>query len=223
MGETKLTSMNYFHFQKALLKWWKKNKRKYPWRFTKDPYKILISEILLHRTKAEQVVPIYIEFIDKFPSIEDLANVSYEEVKKIVYPLGLHWRTRLLKKMAAHIMNKYDGKIPIEREKLLLLPGISDYIASAFRCFVYGEPEVLLDTNTVRILGRVFGMKITDASRRSRQFKELYKAVLDKKHPREFNYAMIDLGALLCKPSNPKCSTCPLEKLCAYASSRDVK
>jgi len=205
-------------FAEKLLNWWRKNKRTYPWRNTKDPYRILISEILLHRTKADQVVPVYNKFIKRFETINELFQASVGDVKEVLYTLGLHWRSEYLHHMAKIIAEKYGGKIPLRKDELKSLPGISDYIASAVRCFAYGYPEILLDTNTVRILGRVFGIKVTDSSRRSRYFKELYQFLLDKKHPREFNYAMIDLGALICKSRKPLHEICPLRDMCAYVS-----
>jgi len=203
-------------FSKNLLKWWKNNKREFPWRKTHNSYEILVSEILLHRTRANQVIPVYIDFLERFPTIAALSEANIEDVKKILYPLGLSWRTELLHKMALEIMKKYEGKIPSKTKELEALPGVGHYIAAAVRCFCHGYPEVLLDTNTVRIIGRFFGIKKTDGSRRSRQFRELYEPLIDQKCPREFNYAMIDLGALVCKPKNPICSICPLSKKCKY-------
>jgi A/G-specific adenine glycosylase len=206
--------------QQELLAWWQENKREYPWRNTKDPYHILVSEVLLHRTKADQVVFSYKQLVRKFKNVKNLANASEAEVEKLLHSVGLHWRTKLLPEMAREITKLYKGEIPSESGKLESLPGISHYISSAVRCFAFGYPEVLLDTNTVRILGRIFGIKVTDGSRRSKQFRELYGQIIDKTHPREFNYAMIDLGALLCKPVNPQCDRCPLQDMCKYGCSK---
>ena len=205
---------------KKLLEWWGTNRRVFPWRGTLDPYRILVGEILLHRTKANQVVPVYNRFIEKFPTIVELANALFVEIRETVYSLGLLWRTEALHKMAQDIVTKFEGKIPVEREKLESLPGISHYTASALRCFAYGYPEVLLDTNTVRIVGRVFGTKVSDSSRRSRTFQRLYESILDKENPRVFNYAMLDLGALVCLPSEPLCNNCPIIQMCIFGSSR---
>ena len=203
-----------------LLKWWTENQRKFPWRKTRDPYKILISEVLLHRTKAEQVVPVYNELIAKLPTIKDLAIVSSDSIKKLLHPLGLHWRTELLHKMSALIVEEYGGKIPSAKRELESLPGVSHYIASAVRCFAFGYPEALLDTNIVRILGRIFDVQVTDGSRRSKYFQKLSESILDKRNPREFNYALIDLGALVCKPKHPLCKFCPLNCLCKYGTGK---
>lgn len=207
-------------FGSALLQWFKKNRRRFPWRETTNPFYTLVSEILLHRTKANQVLSVYNDFIEKFPTIDRLSSARFDEVRETIYSLGLNWRTKKLHAMAKEIMAKNNSKIPSEREHLESLPGVSHYIASAVRCFAFGYPEVLLDTNTVRILGRVFGMKVTDGSRRSARFRELYEFIIDSRHPQEFNYAMIDLGALVCSPRDPLCKLCPIVEMCIYGKSR---
>jgi A/G-specific adenine glycosylase len=203
-------------FRESLLKWWKENGRNFPWRNTRNPYHILISEILLHRTRANQVVPVYKKFIKAFPTVQDLANANPEDVRRILRPLGLFWRNELISRMAHMIMTKFHGEIPYAKEDLEALPGVSHYIAAAVRCFSWSEAEPLLDTNTIRILGRIFGVRVTDASRRNKRFRQLYHNLIDTKHPREFNYAMLDLGALICTPKNPRCTVCPVNPQCTY-------
>jgi len=203
---------------KELLNWWAKNKRIFPWRETRNLYNVLVSEVLLHRTKAKQVVSIYEEFVAKFPTIADLSNANLDEVTRLLLPLGLRWRVRLLHQMATLIVQEYKGKIPSSKKELESLPGISHYISSAVRCFAFGYPEPLLDANTVRILGRIFGVQVTDGSRRKKSFQELSQSILDRDNPRDFNYALIDLGALICKPKKPLCPACPLNQMCQLGS-----
>ena len=210
-------------FAKNLDKWWQLNKRQFPWRETKVPYEILIAEILLHRTRAEQVMKVYLNFLASFPTIECLAKASLQEVQALLRSLGLNWRIGLLHKMAQEIIKQYDGKIPTTKEELKSLPGISDYIASATVCFAFHKSEPLLDTNIVRILGRFFAVKVTDSSRRSNQFKELYQTINSRGRPRDFAFAMIDLGALVCLPSRPMCDKCPVRDTCAYSISDPKK
>ena len=121
--------------------------------------------------------------------------------------------------MINEIIEKYGGKIPEDKKDLMALPGISDYIASAVRCFAFNVPESLLDTNTVRIIGRVFGKKITDASRRSSTMESLYKALMPSNASREFAFALIDLGALVCLSRNPRCKICPVNRYCLHGLS----
>lgn len=206
-------------FSGNLLNWWNNNKRRYPWRLTRDPYKILISEVLLHRTRADQVVPIYQEFIDRFPSITELSNATSKEMCEILLPLGLYWRTTLLSKMVKSIVIENGGEIPSNRTELERLPGIGPYISSAIMCFAYDSPEAILDTNVVRILGRVTGVKVTDGSRRSKYFQHMAGFFLDKNKPRDFNYALLDLGALVCLPKKPLCNCCPLNYICEFSKT----
>lgn len=210
-------------FSEKLVHWWESNRREFPWRQTRDPYRILVAEILLHRTKAEQVAPVYIAFMKRFPDLKSLAMAPEDEVKKMLYPLGLRWRVTLLISMVREIADRYNGTIPSESKELESLPGVSHYIASAVRSFGPGLPDPILDTNTVRILGRVFGVSVSDSSRRSKEFRRMYESIMEKKRAREFNFAMIDLAALLCKPTNPICHQCPVQKMCNYGVSGRAK
>lgn len=203
-----------------LLNWWILCKRLFPWRETRDPYKILVSEVLLHRTRAEQVVSTYDQFVRKFPNVYALSASSLKEITQILRPLGLNWRIKYLHKMAKIIVENYEGKIPSNKKELESLPGVGDYISSAVRCFAFCYPETLLDTNTVRILGRIFGRKITDASRRKKAFRDLARLIFDSDRPREFNFGLIDLGALICKSKEPLCTICPLIQMCQMGLKR---
>ena len=183
-------------FRKDLLAWWNENKRNYPWRETRDPYAITIAEVLLHRTRADQVVPTYREFLKKYPSVSQLEKASIEELAALIYPLGLHWRVDLLYDMAHELHSRFEDQIPTEREDLESLPGISHYIATAIRCFAYGYPDALLDTNTVRICGRLLDIPVTDGSRRSERFRNLLETLVDTEHPRKFNFALLTTEGL---------------------------
>jgi A/G-specific adenine glycosylase len=209
-------------FAAALLSWWRKNKRQFPWRKTKNPYHILVSEIMLHRTRANQVVSVYQKFIKTFPTIRDVAVAPDNRVKEILGPLGLNWRNQLFCDMARIISQNHNGQVPYDTRALRSLPGVSNYIASAVRCFAFGIPEVLLDTNIVRVIGRVFGEMISESSRRSRRMLELARSVFDDRHPRDFNYALIDLAASICKPRKPLCRVCPVRTMCEYALNPNV-
>ena len=172
--------------------------------------------MLLHRTRARQVVPVYRKFLERFPSIEAIASTPPSEVRNLLYSLGLHWRSDFLYRTVMEIVRSYGGHIPEKREELEALPGVSHYIASAVRCFAFGYPDVLLDTNTVRITGRLFGIPITDSSRRSKRFRELLQFLIDSDRPKQFNFALIDLGALICRPEHPLCHQCPVRIMCHH-------
>ena len=135
---------------------------------------------------------------------------------KILRPLGLKWRINLLKTMVLRILQERDGKLTPDKKWLESLPGVSDYIASAVLCFAFNKPEPLLDTNTVRITGRLYNIPVSDSSRRNRKIREMYANLMDKSRPRDFNMAMIDLGAMICKSSSPLCEKCPLKNYCKY-------
>lgn len=210
-------------FRKDLLAWWSENKREFPWRETRDPYAIAIAEVLLHRTRADQVVPTYQEFLTKYPSISYLAKASIEELRELIHPLGLHWRVDLLYNMAQELQSRFEDEIPDNREDLESLPGVSHYIATAIRCFAFGYPDALLDTNTVRICGRLLGIPVNDGSRRSGRFRKLLEALVDTRHPRKFNYALLDHGALVCRSRAPLCNECLAEDYCSYARSKSAR
>jgi A/G-specific adenine glycosylase len=214
--ENILDNIPFSSIRESILDWWKSNKRSYPWRNTKSSYKILVAEVLLHRTQANQVVPIYNYFLRRFPSIKILAESDESEILKTLYPIGLHWRSKLLKTAAKEIILKHNGRIPEKFETLVTLPGISYYIASALRCFAFGYPDILLDTNTVRVTGRILDLKINDSSRRSKQFRIVLEKFIDIHRPREFNWALIDFAALVCKSRVPIHEKCPIKGNCIY-------
>lgn len=202
-------------FRELLLSWGKKNIVDYPWRKNRTPYRVLVAEILLHRTRAEQVIPLYNNLIISCPDVHSLAAVDRRKLQKMLKSAGLRWRIDLMHEMAKTIVENYGGKIPSQKEELMKLPGVSEYIASAVRCFAFGYPEPLLDTNTVRITGRVFGIEVKDSSRRSKKMRDLMKNLLDTEKPDIFNYAMIDFGKKVCKKRGPECFACPLW-MCSY-------
>lgn len=203
-------------FSRNLGKWWDRNKRNFPWRNTFDPYHVMVAEVLLHRTRANQVIPVYQDLVSRFPTVKSLSLAALDDVKRIIHPLGLHWRTNLLYEAVGKVMNQHNGRIPSGKRELESLPGVGHYIASAIRCFAYGYPEVLLDTNIVRILGKFFGIEVTSSSRRSKYIHKLCRNLLDVEQPRAFNWAMLDLGALVCKPKHPLCGSCPVGVRCSY-------
>ena len=204
-------------FREKIIKWGQKHFVAYPWRLTRDPYKLLIAEVLLHRTRSEQVVLLYLNFIKKYPNIHALVATDISELEKILFSAGLRWRIKKLYEMAKEIVNKYGGKIPEDYDELRSLPGVSDYIASAVRCFAFNYPDPIIDTNTVRIIGRVLGLTISDSLRRKKSFKQLVKQLVDPKNPASFNFALLDLGKIVCKARNPLCYKCPIYSLCCYA------
>ncbi len=203
----------------ALLEWGKSHFRPFPWRQTEDPYQILLAEILLHRTQVKQMVAVYENLIRVCPDVPSLAAAGEETLRTLLFSLGLHWRAGLLYAMAQELQGRFNGSVPIEKADLLSLPGVSDYIASAVRCFAWNQPEALIDTNTVRIAGRVLGWPAKDSSRRNARFRQAIQELVDPGEPRAFNYALLDLAHLIClKRQAPLCSQCPIAAWCCYPS-----
>lgn len=218
MTELSNCSIDIIAFRKILIAWGEEHFRPFPWRFTEDPYRILIAEVMLHRTQAIQVVPVYKGFIERYPHILALAGATTEDLHEILSSLGLRWRINLLEEMAADIMARFGGQVPREKKELLSLPGVSDYIASAVRCFAWNLPEPLIDTNTVRIAGRLCGLEIKDSSRRNRRFRMIIQELVDHEQPRNFNYALLDLANHVCAKKKLGCVECPVFKYCRHGA-----
>ncbi len=207
-------------FRKALIAWGQENFRPFPWRLTEDPYRILMAEEMLHRTQAPQVVPVYERFIERYPDVQSLAQATREELHEMLYSLGLRWRIDLIHEMATELIEHFNGQVPQQQADLLSLPGISEYIAGAVRCFAWNQPEPLVDTNTVRVVGRLFGLEIKDSSRRNRRFRESITALVDPVEPRAYNYALLDLADQVCMKKRPsECGRCPVAEWCIYGMS----
>ncbi len=211
-------------YRTKVKKWGRGNYRDFPWRRTRDPYKVLLAEIMLHRTQAMQVAKIYERFIREYPDIKTLVKANKSELHKALSTLGLKWRIDLIKDMADMIVNKFESKIPKDKSELISLPGISDYIACSVRCFTWNIAEPLRDTNTVRVIGRMYNLEIRDSSRRNSKFKELVAELVDPVEPRVYNFALLDLADQVCtRKEEPKCNECPLKNICSYNTERQIK
>ncbi|MGQ9609672.1 MAG: hypothetical protein ACUVWN_10230 [bacterium] len=205
-------------FVKALLSWHKKNFRAYPWRLTTNPYEIWVAEVLLRKTKADQVVPIYKMFIARYPTVESLSKGKHAEIEEMLSPLGFYnVRTKGLIESAKIIMQRYRGKIPDSEEALSNLPGSGKYIVLAVQCFAFGMKKALLDTNFVRVYDRVFNKR--SQLSRPRTDSALWKfseEVMGKVNARKFNLAMLDFASLICTKKQPKCKACVMKDICQY-------
>lgn len=205
----------------SLIFWGQEHFRAFPWRLTHDPYAILMAEVMLHRTQVSQVVPIFQQFIARYPDVSSLVNADQQELQISLSSLGLHWRIGLIYQMMQQIAERFGEQIPKDRASLLSLPGVSEYIAGAVLCFAWNLPEPIVDTNTVRIAGRLFGLEIKDSSRRNSRFRKSIALMLDPDNPRAYNYALLDLAHLVClKKQEPLCKECPIKVHCRYARQR---
>jgi len=209
-------------FQNNILNWWKNNKRVFPWRETRDPYKILCSEILLQQTNAEKVVPVYNKIASDYPEPADLSKVETAELEKIIQPLGLLKRAERLKKIVAEITQKYNGIIPADEKALLKLPGVGNYTANAVMCFAFEKQVGVLDTNTIRILARVFDIKSDKARpRNDKNLQNELNEVIPSSESKIFNYALLDFAALICTAENPECRKCVISSICIYYGNKE--
>jgi A/G-specific adenine glycosylase len=199
----------------SLLKWYAVNKRDLPWRHTKDPYTIWISEIILQQTRVDQGMAYFNRFMKAYPVVEALAAASEEEVLKLWQGLGYYSRARNLHATAKIITNSYNGVFPQEYQDLLKLKGVGDYTASAIASFAFDKPHAVLDGNVFRFLSRYFGIEIPiDGSNAKKEFGQLAASLIDTSDPASYNQAIMEFGALQCKPGIPLCEQCPLIGTC---------
>lgn len=202
-------------FSKEIISWYEVNKRDLPWRKTKNPYHIWLSEIILQQTRVEQGLPYYNKFIDKFPTITDLHKADESEVLKLWQGLGYYSRARNLHKAAHQIVETFDRQFPDNKKELLKLTGVGDYTASAIASFCYKEPTAVIDGNVYRVLSRYFGIKTPiDSSEGKKLFEQVANDMLNKNCPDTYNQAIMEFGALQCTPKSPNCSNCPLQIDC---------
>ena len=198
-----------------LCKWYEINKRILPWREELNPYHIWISEIILQQTRVNQGMSYYLKFIEKFPSIEDIATASVEEILLVWQGLGYYTRARNLHKAACIIAERYEGNFPEQYEVIRKLPGIGDYTAAAIASLAFNQPYPAIDGNVYRVLSRIFGIYTAiNTSKGKRDFMNAAWEIMDYHDPGKHNQAMIELGALICLPRNPKCTECPISTSC---------
>jgi len=201
--------------RKRLRKWFRTNHRQFDWRETKDPYAILLSEVLLQRTQAPQVASHFNRVLCQFPTPTALSVASCDEVYEALRPLGLAKRARTLVAMARVLVENFEGRVPQDLDSLVELPGVGRYIASATLCFAFGRRVPIVDTNVIRIFSRYFG--IVSRERRPKDDPLLWKiaeTLLPRKNIREYNWALIDFAASMCTIRNPSCRDCLMKKEC---------
>jgi len=203
-------------FASTLLDWFCLNSRDFPWRKTKNPYRLMVAEIMLQRTRAEKVEPIYRKFVREIPDFEALAAADLKRISELIEPLGLRKRARMIKEMAKDVVKKHNGKLPQEVECLLELKGVGYYTANAVLCLAHGEDRPMVDWNVSRVFGRVWGIKMSNSPHTDKKFLELVSQFIPRGKGKEFNLALLDFSAKICKPKNPECGICPLNGFCEY-------
>ncbi|MCH8317210.1 MAG: A/G-specific adenine glycosylase [Bacteroidetes bacterium] len=232
----KSCGVNKKKFSSLLIAWYRQHKRNLPWRHTHNPYHIWLSEIILQQTRVDQGLPYYLEFIEQYPTIHDLANADISEVLRLWQGLGYYTRARNLHHTANNIARNYGGKFPENYKDLLELKGVGKYTAAAIASFAFGENVAVLDGNVLRVLARIFGIETDIATNKGMaEFDKLANELLPASPPKSpspkergtlsppyeeaadsatYNQAIMEFGALHCTPAAPKCETCPFNKDC---------
>lgn len=210
-------------FNSLILIWFDENKRNLPWRNQQDPYKIWLSEIILQQTRVVQGTSYYLKFVGNFPSVYDLAKASEQEILKLWQGLGYYSRARNLHFTARHIVNDLNGKFPDSFKDLLKLKGVGEYTAAAIASMAFNEAVPAVDGNVFRVLSRYFNIH-HDISLPSakKYFFELGTEIIDKKRPGDFNQAVMELGAIICTPTSPKCGICPVSSSCEAMAQKTI-
>jgi A/G-specific adenine glycosylase len=215
-----LTDSKLSRFRKNLLSWFRKFQRDLPWRHTKDPYRVWLSEIMLQQTRVAAAIPYYKRLLERFPDVRALADAPQEEVLRLWSGLGYYSRARNLQKAAQQIVAKHEGAFPGSEEAALALPGIGNYTTAAILSIAYGKKLAVLDGNVARVLARLGAVRgDLRANGRWQQFQLTADTFLDPHAPGDWNQAMMELGATVCTPRSPQCPLCPLAEFCKARKS----
>ena len=205
-------------FTRILLEWGASNRRDFPWRRTKDAYKILVAEIMLQRTKAEQVVPVYERFVKKYPDPHSLSKASVSGLRAEILSLGLEKRAQGIKKLAEQLVEEHRGEIPNSRDELVKLHWVGNYIANAILCHAFGVDVPTVDANFARVLVRVYSLKPKHPAQKDKRIWIFAQSLMPfvKGRARTLNLAILDLSSKICTPQKPSCRICPLNSICDY-------
>jgi A/G-specific adenine glycosylase len=203
-------------FQRRLLTWYRRHGRDLPWRRTREPYRILVSEIMLQQTQVDRVLPKYAQFLERYPTMQALADARVGDVRRLWYPLGYNVRPLRLHAIARETVARYGGRLPDTAETLRRLPGVGRYTAGAILAFAHGRDVAVLDTNVRRVLGRVFlGPRRLRRLRGDNALWDLAESLVPRGRGYDFNQALMDFGATWCTPRRPRCTRCAMRSFCA--------
>ena len=214
----KLDSSQTRRWRQSLLVWYDRNRRDLPWRHDRDPYRVWLSEIMLQQTRVAAVLEHYHRFLQRFPTVQKLASARESSVLAAWSGLGYYRRARMMHAAANVIVKKHGGRFPGEMAELRTLPGIGRYTAAAIASIVFNVPAAVVDGNVERVLGRVFG---TDLA--GEPLWQTAEALLSRRRPGDFNQAVMELGAIVCMPRQPRCSVCPVFGLCATRGKLELQ
>lgn len=216
LKELEVDSIDEFiikEIRSKIIDWGKRNFVSFPWRLTENKFHALLAEMMLQRTKAEQVKPVYQLFVKNYPTL-DIALMSRREILTLLRSLGLRWRALKIIELIEEL-HRIEGKIPNNRENLMNLPGIGEYIAAVFLSCHLGIRASIVDSNVVRLYGRIFGFSTSNDTRRKKNFQKLANRMTPLEGHKMFNYALLDFTRMVCK-SRPLCIDCPLKNICVF-------
>lgn len=213
--KTRVIKLSEKVFSQRLIAWYQKEKRDLPWRRQKDAYRVWVSEVMLQQTKVDTVIPYYTRFMERFPTLDSLSKATEEEVLKYWEGLGYYSRARNLHAAVKEVAATYGGIVPDEEERIRTLKGVGDYTTGAILSIAYDKPIPAVDGNVLRVISRIFAIERDIGKQSTRtEITELVRDLIPKHDPSSFNQALMELGALICIPRNPKCSICPVQALC---------
>lgn len=211
-------------FSNKILLWYRQNMRDLPWRHESDPYRVWISEVILQQTRIDQGIGYYLHFIERFPNLNILAGASEDEVLKIWQGLGYYSRARNLLSGARQVAELYQGQLPDNAKQLKTIKGIGDYTAAAIASISFNEAVPAIDGNVYRVLSRVFGIETPiDSTEGKKTFAKLAATLMNADHPGDFNQALMEFGALHCKPAQPLCQSCTFQNECLAFNLKKVQ
>lgn len=209
-------------FNLSILNWYRLNYRKLPWRETKDPYLIWLSEVIMQQTRIEQGLGYYEKFSSKYPDIAALASASEQEILSDWQGLGYYSRARNMHGTARLIQQNHQGRFPKSYDVLIRLKGIGPYTAAAISSIAFSEKVAVVDGNVFRVLSRVYKIDTPiNSGKGKKQFQELAQSLIHPESPGDYNQGIMELGALICTPKNPSCLSCPVNNLCLVANSAE--
>jgi A/G-specific adenine glycosylase len=207
-------------FARGLLAWFERHGRRFPWRETTNAYHILCAELMLQRTRASQVLPVYVDFASRFSTPGAFVAAGKKEARRLFAGLGLLWRAERFWQLQSELVRKWEGGVPMDRLALMSLPGVGHYVSTAVTVFAFGTIATIVDSNVLRILNRYFGLQLPEHARRRSGLLRWADGLAPRKSAdcRRFNWALVDLGALVCRPTRPYSCDCPLVPRCRFAA-----
>lgn len=208
-------------FHNGLLAWYRRGRRRFPWRESRrNAYRTLIAELMLRKTAARAVGSTYLAFIARYPTPQELSRAKDQDLRILLRPLGIIDRARLLRQAGEKLVGTYQGRVPRSTRELRTLPGVGRYTAAAVRCFGFGEDEAIVDRNVIRVLGRIFSLRpATPRPHNDPALWQFARELVPRGHAVAYNRALLDFAAAVCTHTNPRCMSCPLRSICdAYGA-----